>query len=173
MWLLRGGYVITTNDLIPQADLQPLISWQAHINPLCAEYCPRNGIVLFCDTAVLLMVTSKQWHIQRLIVNRMMIITPHMGARATAQIAKTLGSTSIRHRSDTNVSDPFLLNVDVMVFAIWVILVTEQGEFPCVLMPWILACAMWIIAYPVHKGLTLSWWTPGAPEVPFGSMGSE
>ena len=35
------------------------------------------------------------------------------------KIAKTLGSTSIRHRSDTKVSDRCLIDVDPRVFAIW------------------------------------------------------
>ena len=35
------------------------------------------------------------------------------------QIAKTIGSTSIRHRSHTFVSDRYLIDVDPSVFAIW------------------------------------------------------
>ena len=36
-----------------------------------------------------------------------------------AQIAKILGSTSVRHRSDTVVSDRCLIDVDPSVFVIW------------------------------------------------------
>ena len=35
------------------------------------------------------------------------------------QITKTLGSTSIRHRSDTKVWDRFLIDVDPNSFAVW------------------------------------------------------
>ena len=37
------------------------------------------------------------------------------------QIAKTLGSMSIRYRSDANVSDRYLIDVDPRVFAIWTV----------------------------------------------------
>ena len=37
------------------------------------------------------------------------------------EIAKTLGSTSIRYLSDTEVSDRYLIDVDPSLFAIWVL----------------------------------------------------
>ena len=38
---------------------------------------------------------------------------------SSSQITKTPGSTSIRYRSDTKVSDRYLIDVDPRVFAIW------------------------------------------------------
>ena len=40
--------------------------------------------------------------------------------RPTTQIASTLGSTSIRHRSDAKASDRCLFDIDSRAFAIWV-----------------------------------------------------
>ena len=50
----------------------------------------------------------------------------HTAHFLATQIAKTLGSTSIRHRSDTSVSDQCLINVDPRVFAIWIKEVTHN-----------------------------------------------
>ena len=41
------------------------------------------------------------------------------------QIAKTLGSKSTRYRSDTKVSDRYLIDIDSIVFAIWAVSVYE------------------------------------------------
>ena len=46
-------------------------------------------------------------------------------------IAKTLGSTSITHRSDAKVSDRFLINVDPRVFAIGVPIDTLRPRQNC------------------------------------------
>ena len=46
---------------------------------------------------------------------------------ATAQIAKTVGSISIRHRSDEKVSDRRLIDVDPTVFAIWVVRMKQRS----------------------------------------------
>ena len=44
-------------------------------------------------------------------------------------IAKSLGSTSIRHRFDTYVSDRCLIDVDPRVFAIWVAALKYISEY--------------------------------------------
>ena len=44
---------------------------------------------------------------------------PFMGKTISTQIAKALGSTSIRHPSDTFTSDRYLIDIDPMAFAIW------------------------------------------------------
>ena len=41
-------------------------------------------------------------------------------AKVTAQIAKTLGFTLIRYRSDAFVSDRYLIDINPKAFAIWV-----------------------------------------------------
>ena len=43
-----------------------------------------------------------------------------LGRDVIAWIAKTLGSISIRHRSDVKVSDRYLIDVNLRVFAMWV-----------------------------------------------------
>ena len=45
------------------------------------------------------------------------------------QIARTPGSTSIRHRSDTFASDRWLIDIDPMVFDIWVEAIHSRRAF--------------------------------------------
>ena len=46
-----------------------------------------------------------------------------------SQIAKILGATSIRYRSDTSMSDRYLIDTDLRIFAVWAdILLTHWGR---------------------------------------------
>ena len=53
---------------------------------------------------------------------------------AISHIAKTLGSTSSRHRHDTFASDRCLIDIDPRIFAIWVV---SQSRFVDMLKLWV------------------------------------
>ena len=52
--------------------------------------------------------------------NVLLIIFVSYQVRSLSQIAKTIGSTLIRHRSDTSASDRCLIDFGPVVFAMWV-----------------------------------------------------
>ena len=58
----------------------------------------------------------------------------------TTQIAKTIGSTSIRHLSDTFASNPYLIDVDPRDFAMYEVSAVQLEVFSCVI--W------WYLSYP-------------------------
>ena len=49
-------------------------------------------------------------------------------SRVHTQTTKTLGSTSIRHRSDAKASDGCLIDVDPEVFSIWIVVVSLESK---------------------------------------------
>ena len=51
----------------------------------------------------------------------------HIYVNMGTQIAQTVGSISIRHRSDTKVSDRFLIHIDQRAFGFWVTMRTMHG----------------------------------------------
>ena len=59
-----------------------------------------------------------------------------------SQIANTMGSTSIRYRSDAKVSDQYLMYVDPWVFAIWFML---QVLFICKTSAYFVICHVFIV----------------------------
>ena len=54
----------------------------------------------------------------------------HQNSSPSTEIAKTLGLTSIRYQSDTKVSDLYLMDVDLKVFAIWVMAARVTRSIP-------------------------------------------
>ena len=54
-------------------------------------------------------------------------------SHAAVQITKIVGSTSIRHRSDSCASDRYLIDIDPTVFAIWVMVADDNPVYqhPC------------------------------------------
>ena len=94
------------------------------------------------------------------------------GKGSTLQTAKALGSTSVRHRSDTKMSDRCLIDVDLRVFVIWESGLTTMtiahganvGFTLCLTSPMSL-----VILKEGFMVQDLRLGTPGSRSVPFGT----
>ena len=80
-----------------------------------------------------------------------------------SQIAKTLESTSIWHRSDTEVSDRCLINADPRVFAIWNIssswLLSEWQLCSLTVSVWDWKCLCVRYLFVSFVNALCTWWT--------------
>ena len=88
------------------------------------QYAPHSHTVIcFLDNRWPLVKSpyTNLYPLWLLICIRHTVIWYIFQCESTTQIAKTIGTMSIRHRSDTTVSDRCVIDVDPMVFAIWAV----------------------------------------------------
>ena len=152
------------NMLIYIANFCPISSWkcfQSFKNPFewrhgsfNASQINRNLICLFSRS---LNLTLTVWII--VLVSRINWCSfTRKGISYLYQVAKAHGSTSISHRSDAEVPDRYLNDVDPMVFAIWAN-ISMLHEINIALQVLITAFSSLITIYPIteKRRTTVTW----------------